>query len=199
MEATNASETVDIKVHYTYNGTQRCSLIDCAYPKLYEMCFEEFADYLHEEVPQLKRLDKVKSLTFLDDEDTYVDLTPRNFHRFVRLACVGKSEVPKVNIKVLEGSSPAPKCCSYRDTRDGSSLSRKTLDYEELVKVTYRSPIEIDLDLKRKELHFKETELALVQSKYDDLLKKYNPMLHNHGTKPLCNRCHLRLGHNKNR
>ena len=60
----------------------------------------------------LLRLGKfqVKRVCFLDIENEFIDLTERNFHRSVRLASKpsGYSDTFRINIKVTEGTSPAP-------------------------------------------------------------------------------------------
>ena len=56
----------------------------------------EFCSFLRTEVPRLGKF-QVTRVCFLDMENEYIDITERNFHRFVR-----------INIKVIEGTSPAP-------------------------------------------------------------------------------------------
>ena len=72
MDFTTCTDTVDIKIHFNYNGQNRCALVDCSYAELYSMNFDEFTMYLHNEVGQLSRIGDVKRYTFLDDENTYV-------------------------------------------------------------------------------------------------------------------------------
>ena len=67
---------------------------------------------------------------------------------------------------------------SAERSKDHGAKPRKSLVFEEFTKLPYKSPIEIDIDMKRKELQFKETELALITSKYDDLSEKYTPVMH---------------------
>ena len=53
---------------------------------------------------------QVMRICFLDMENEHIALTERNFHRSVRLASKpsGYSDTFRINIKVTEGTSPAP-------------------------------------------------------------------------------------------
>ena len=86
----------------------RCSLIDTNFNALYGMDYHAFAEFLKEEIPQLFKLSALR-VCFQDDEGTFIDLTPQNYHRFLRLSTFAfKTDVPKINIRVSEGASPAP-------------------------------------------------------------------------------------------
>lgn len=107
-------DMIDIKIHSDYNGDVRCSLVESSMTDLYGMNYREFCNYLNGEVPRLRKF-HVMRVWFLDNENEYIDLTDRNFHRFVRLASKpsGHSDTLKINIKVTEGSSPAPSRVGY--------------------------------------------------------------------------------------
>lgn len=97
-------DTLDIKVHFNYHSTERCALIGTSFNTLYGMDYQAFSEFLKDEVPQLYKLNTLR-VCFQDDEGTYVDLTSKNFHRFLRLSTFAfKTEVPKINIKVMEVS-----------------------------------------------------------------------------------------------
>ncbi|XP_053403747.1 uncharacterized protein LOC123524212 [Mercenaria mercenaria] len=203
------SDPVDIKVHYEYHGTQRCALIDCNYADLFGMGYTEFEHFLKSEIPFLQRLFVLK-ISFLDDENTYVDLTERNYHRFLKLATHAfKSGTPKISVKVQEGSSPAVKGLSSLGSfnTDGTSTSKRSLNFpddnEYRLDCTskYRSPIELEIDLKQREVMLKNNELSEITKQYDKVWQEYNPVpaVFTDNSKGLCTRCHLRLGHTKNR
>ena len=62
---------------------------------------------------------KLCGVCFLDMENEYIDLTESNFHRFVRIASKpsGYSDTIRINIKVTEGTSPAPVKVGSSDNR----------------------------------------------------------------------------------
>lgn len=192
------NDAIDIKVHYTYHSQQRCGLIDTTFNKLYSMDYFSFVEHLKIEIPQLNKLEVLR-VCFMDEEKTYIDLTAKNFHRFLRLATVCfQSDIPKINLKVLEGSSPMPKPSSENKKPD-SSKPKRLFDSDEYVKTPYRSPIELELNLKRQLIQQKEKEYLLAQSKYDALSSEYVVKGYQDTSKTVCTRCHLRLGHSKNR
>ena len=103
------ADPVDIKVHTDLNGDIRCSLIEASMGNLYSMTYSDFCNFLLEEIPRLTKF-QVLRVSFLDLENEYIELTERNFHKFVRLATksCGSTDTLRINIKVSEGSSPAP-------------------------------------------------------------------------------------------
>lgn len=193
------TDAIDIKVHYVYHGIDRCGLVDINFTELYTMGYDDFTLFLKEEIPALSRL-SVMRVSFLDDEKTYIDLTPRNFHRFIRLATYSfKSQVPKINVRIQEGSSPLV----LKSTQNAAetSVSKRSLvfDSAEFSMSSYKSPVELDIELKKREIQTKENEFAMLKKKYDDLWIQYNPPVCFESSKPVCTRCHLRLGHTRNR
>ena len=201
----NDMDTLDIKVHYIYHGMERCGLTDVSFSDLYTMDYCEFSKFLAREIPQLARLD-VMRISFLDDEKSYVDLTPRNFHRFVRLSTYTfKSNNPRINIKVLEGSSPLVKADANSEKKvhgaENNFISKRSLDFNSAeYKKQYKSPVELDIELKNRELKSKQNELDRIKHKYNDVWKEYNSVHAFQDTsKSVCTKCHLRLGHTRNR
>ncbi|XP_045207107.1 uncharacterized protein LOC123559398 [Mercenaria mercenaria] len=192
------NDALDIKVHYSYHGQQRCGLIDTTFNNLYSMDYFSFINHLKCEIPQLNKLEVLR-VCFMDEEKTYIDLTAKNFHRFLRLATLCfQSDIPKINLKVLEGSSPMPKPDS-ENKKSETSKPKRLFDSEEYVKTPYRSPIELELSLKRQLLSQKEKEFMLAQSKYDAVSNEYVVKGYQDTSKTVCTRCHLRLGHTRNR
>ena len=200
-ELPGKSDAIDIKVHYVYHGAERCGLVDINFTDLYTMGYTQFTEFLKGEIPQLSRL-SVMRISFLDDEKTYVDLTPRNFHRFIRLATYSfKSQVPKINVKIQEGSSPVV-AKTYQQPTSSEPDSKRSLVFDSAEYASsyqYKSPVEMDIELKKREIQTKENELSMLQNKYDELWNNYNPPVCFDTSKTVCTRCHLRLGHSKNR
>lgn len=109
---------MDLKIYSDYNGDVRCSLVEASLSDIYSMTYVEFCSFLRTEVPRLGKF-QVMRVCFLDMENEYIDLTERNFHRFVRLASKpsGYSDTIRINIKVTEGTSPAPVKVGSSDDR----------------------------------------------------------------------------------
>ena len=82
------------------------------------MTYVEFCSFLRTEVPRLGKF-QVMRVCFLDMENECIDLTERNFHRFDRLVPKpsGYSDTIRINIKVTEGTSPAPVRVGSSDDR----------------------------------------------------------------------------------
>ena len=194
------ADTLDIKVHYTYHGGERCSLIDTNFNALYGMDYHAFAEFLKEEIPQLFKLSALR-VCFQDDEGTFIDLTPQNYHRFLRLSTFAfKTDVPKINIRVSEGASPAPQ--KKQDCEKQESHSKRNLNFDAAEyshKYSYRSPVDLEIELKKQEIVSKEKEVNIIFDKYDKLTREYNPNVYMDTSKSVCTKCHLRMGHTKNR
>lgn len=196
-------DLIDLKVKFDYNGQQRCALIDVMYSELYSMDFLTFSEFLTREIPQLQRI-SVLRISFLDEEQTYIDLTKRNFHRFLRLSThTFKSATPKINLLVQEGSSPLVKTPRAKTSVPESFTTKRSLfDPDETKKeFEYKSPVELEIDLKSREVKKKEAEVIEVSRMYDLKYREFNPVPNglSDPSKTLCTRCHLRLGHSKNR
>ena len=207
------SDFIDLKVHYEYYGQSRCSLVDVGYSALYAMEYSDLVDFLKCEIPQVNKLTVVR-LAFMDDEGTFIDLTARNFHRFLRLStqCF-QNQTPRITIKVIEGSSPAPQrqtanadtSSSFKSstaTAGTNAEARKQLVFDkETYKQEYKSPVEIESMLKKRELERKEVEFGEITQVYEEKWQEFNPVpaAPIDTSKSLCTRCHLRMGHTKNR
>ena len=121
------NDALDIKVHYQYHGGERCGLVYATFSSLYGMDFDAFMSFLKEEIPYLNRLDTLR-VCFQDEEKTYIYMTPTNYHRFLRLSTFTfQSDVPKINIKVLEGASPA---IMNKETEKPLGRSSRALNFE---------------------------------------------------------------------
>ena len=150
-ELPGKSDAIDIKCHYVYHGIDRCGLVDINFTDLFSMGYVEFTEFLKSEIPQLSRL-YVMRISFLDDEKTYIDLTPRNFHRFIRLATYSfESQVPKINVKIQEGCSPlVVKTMPQHTTSEPESKRSLVFDSAECsYGYQYKSPVELDIELKK--------------------------------------------------
>ena len=179
-------DILDIKVHYQYHGIERCGLIDTTFNSMYGMDYDSFITFLKDEIPQLNRLDTVR-ICFQDEEKTYIDMTPKNYHRFLRLSTHSfQSDVPKINIKVLEGASPAIAKTGNIERPSGHS-SRALFDPEEY-KQTYKSPLELEMDLKKREISEKEKESTLLNKQYEKMSREFNPTVYQDTSKNVCTR-----------
>lgn len=137
---------------FTY-GADRCRLVDINCNDLYSMGYNEFSQFLKEEILQLNCLN-VMWTSFLDDEKTYIDLTPRNFHRFIRLASSSfKAALPKINI-MMKGT----RMVNSDSEKKGTASKRSLLsDSGEHSQHTYRSPVEWDyIQIKKREVQSKK-------------------------------------------
>ena len=159
------------------------------------MDFDSFISFLKNEVPYLTRLDTLR-ICFQDEEKTYIDMTSKNFHRFLRLSTFTfQSDIPKINIKVLEGASPA---IIKKETEKPLGLSSRALNFDaDEYKLTYKSPLELEMDLKRREISEKETSLLTKQ--FENMSREFNPTVYQDTSKNVCTKCHLRMGHTRNR
>ncbi|MCG8033322.1 MAG: hypothetical protein JAZ03_14240 [Candidatus Thiodiazotropha taylori] len=192
------NDALDIKVHYQYHGSERCGLVDTTFNSLYGMDFEAFMSFLKDEIPQLNRLDTLR-VCFQDEEKTYIDMTPKNYHRFLRLSTFTfQSDIPKINIKVLEGASPA--IMKRKETGKPPGLSSRALNFDpDKYQVTYKSPLELEMDLKRREITEKEKETSLLTKQFEKMSREFNPNVFQDTSKNVCTKCHLRMGHTRNR
>ena len=162
------------------------------------LSLEDFLDYLRNEIPYLTRKEQIR-LCFMDNEKHWVDLTPQIYPKFIKSG-------PLVNIRVLDGLSPAtPTCKCSTDGERGPRGSKRQLEYPVLCesnkddsKWTYKSPMEIDIQDKEACLREKELELSFYKTKYDKLDMDYNPKVPR-GSRNLCHKCHGREGHTKTR
>ena len=123
------------------------------------MDFDTFISFLKDEVPYLTRLDNLR-LCFQDEEKIYIDQTPKNFHTFLQLSTFTfQSDIPKINIKVLEGRSPA---IIKKETEKplGRALNFDANEY----KLTYNSQ--------------QEKETYLLTKQFENMSCEYNPTVY---------------------
>ena len=72
------------------------------------------------------------------------------------------------------------------------STARKELGF------LYKSPAQIEIDLKTQEVEKKKKEVSFLSEKYNNLSKEYQPRMFRDASKSICGNCHLR-GHDKKR
>ena len=161
------------------------------------MDFVAFTSFLKDEVPYWNCLDTLW-VCFQDDEKTYIDMTPKNYHRFWWLSTfMFQSDIPKINIKVLEGASPAT---IKKETQKPLGLSSKALNFNaEEYKLTYKSPLELEMDLKLREISEKEKETSLLTKQFETMSREFDPTVYQDTSKKVCTKCQLRMGHTRNR
>ena len=51
---------------------------------------------------------------------------------------------------------------------------------------TLRSPVELEIDLKQKEIILKEKEVDILYDKYDSKVREYNPNIYTDTSKTFC-------------
>ena len=66
-------------------------------------------------------------------------------------------------------------------------------------KLTYKSPLELEMDLKRREISEKEKETSLLTKQFENMSREFNPTVYQDTSKNVCTKCHLRMGHTRNR
>lgn len=131
------------------------------------------------------------------DEDDYVDVTERNYRKFVKAASLG---TPRMKIKVMDGTSPAVhvKLQSQTRTEVTENVSaKKELVYE--TKLNYMSPSELDIKEKETEHREKLNTLEALNIKYQELSKDMNTHVWRDRSKRICHNCHARKGHDRKR
>lgn len=191
-------EEIQVKVHYDYHGSERCTPIFIDFEILSALTLDDFLDYLKNEVPYLRRMQQIR-LCFMDKEKHWVDLVTSIYPTFIKAG-------PLVNVKVLDGMSPVtplPKDTTRRD--DLPRVSKRHLQFPEVEfsddinsKATYKSPMEIDIMDKETCIREKELELSYYKAKFDRMDMEYNPKVPR-GSRNLCHKCHGREGHTKSK
>ena len=135
-------------------------------------------------------------ICILDDED-YVDLTERNFRKFVKVALLGQ---PKMRLKVLDGSSPAAKPHSVQSANtDTERAARKDLSYMYSKESDFKYMSPAELDIQEKEIQVKEKIKAVdeLNEKYQGLSRDMNKNVWKDTSKRVCHNCHTRKGHDR--
>lgn len=114
---------VSLKIHYIYHSEPRCTPLTASLADLVNLGLSGFQDMLKENVPYLGRFDSIR-LTFLDEDDTWIDLSDSNYITFLKnTRCTGGSDFPKLNVKVFDGASPAPSVSKYARTDAKGKIS----------------------------------------------------------------------------
>ena len=196
------SEDIEIKTHYQYHGSDRCTVLFVPYHSLISMELPGFIAHVKNEIPYLGRMNDIR-ICYKDLEDHWVDIDQRTYKHFINMGL-------KINIRIHDAQSPASDK-SYRD-RPCTSTSKRQLEFSAQVvepgpnpsdsatdaQLTYRSPMEIELSLKEDELNQKKSEIEEYKIRFENLDSMYNPKIPK-GTKKLCHNCHSRDGHSKAR
>jgi hypothetical protein len=99
---------IDFKVHYDYYGSERCTLMSVSLRELLSLGFIGLEGLIQTQIKYLGRMPAVR-IMYKDDENDYIDLLDTNFNRFIRQVRTfqARCDFPVVNLKVVEGSSPA--------------------------------------------------------------------------------------------
>ena len=185
-------EEIQFKCHYKYHSDDRCTSIVIDYGILTALCLKDFCEYLQNEIPYLQRLPLIRAC-YRDDEGHWVDIDERNYFNFINAG-------QRINIKILDARSPAPdKTYNAQHSGGQCATSKRQLNYNtesNCDKLVYKSPMEMDLDLKENEIKIKDEEFKSYCEKYEDLHQQYNPSIPKSSRK-LCHNCHAREGHSK--
>ncbi|XP_061192245.1 uncharacterized protein LOC133200470 [Saccostrea echinata] len=203
----NAADEIDLKIHYMYYNESRVSPISIEFTELMSPGYIGLEAVIQSQIKYISRMPMLR-MSYKDKEGDYVDVSQANFSKFHRT--VRTDEIPVVNIKVSEGTSPGH-FQSPTNPRSGETTARKELNFqtpttstyqsechsdgdEVLDFYTYRSPIEQTI----KDLtdDIKELETESVRDYALSMLEKYCTTPRNIGNGKQCGNCHLRLDHN---
>ena len=199
---------VEIKVRYDRHGSERVCVFFEHLANLACHSIETFSRLVRANVPHLGCLPTLR-ISFLDKDSDWVELTDTSFPKFVKSVRCDMSEDPKLQIKVVDGASPAvikPPGTQYRPGGivPTASSSKRSLDgdFDTCAKKknkAYVSPIEMDINLKEDELAQKEYEYNEYSARYSSLEESFGLNIVVDKSIPVCGRCHLRVskGHNK--
>ena len=199
---------LDLKIRFEYYGKERCSAISIEFMQLSVGGYQGLEDVIRQ-IKYINRMPVIR-VEYKDDEGDFVDLTPNNFTRFLRVvrALPVLSDFPVVNIRVSEGSSPflQKQLSSDETKRYPTKNSRKELSFEKedsetAVETTidlfeYKSPIEYSLETLKEEMIEIETQVESAGEHLEHLNNKYANRNLNKGRGKQCSNCHLRLDHN---
>ena len=150
--------------------------------------------YMHhfsfQDIHHLRRLACLRICIY--DEDEYVDLTDRNFRKFVKMALQGH---PRMKLKILDGASPAVTKPHSQPNRQSECPAKKELSWETDFK--FMSPAELDIKEKESELNEKIRAVESLNSRYLELSSDMNTNVWRDKSKRICHNCHGRTGHDK--
>jgi hypothetical protein len=187
-----SEEPIDVKIVYDYYGKSRCALLDIKPSVLYTHNLSDFTEFVLDEVPYLRRL-IAHRICFLDEENMYVDVTDKNFSKFVKSVM---SRSSKITVNILDGTSPSvarQQQLDDNDTTSNSGFARKSLKYEQC----YSSPAELDIKSKEGEVNEKTAELHSLSTRYDEIAREMNADVWRDKSKRACHNCHMRIGHDR--
>ena len=157
------------------------------------LCVIFFLVYFYfQDIPHLNRLPYLR-ICILDEED-YVDLTERNFRKFVKATLLGQ---PKMKLKILDGTSPATKPQPANKATECAAKKELSYMYSKESEFRYMSPAE--LDIQEKEIEVKEKIKAVdgLNSRYHELSNDMNTNIWRDTSKRVCHNCHTRKGHDR--
>ena len=144
------------------------------------------------DIHHLRRLACIRICIF--DEDEYVDLTERNFRKFVKNALQGE---PRMKLKILDGASPAIKP-QIPSNRSVEPAAKKELSYSiHETDFKFKSPAELDIEAKEAEVNEKIKAVESMNSRYHELSNDMNTNVWRDRSKRICHNCHKRTGHDK--
>lgn len=102
----NAGDEIDLKIHYLYYNENRVSPISIEFTELMSLGYIGLEAVIQYQIKYISRMPTLR-MSYKDKEGDYVDLSQANFSKFLRTVRTSSSdEVPVVNIKVSEGTSP---------------------------------------------------------------------------------------------
>ena len=200
---------IDFKVHYDYYGSERCTPMSVSLRELLSLGFIGLEGLIQTQIKYLGRMPAVR-IMYRDDENDFVDLLDTNFNRFIRQVRTfqARCDFPVVNLKVVEGSSPAGIKSAKLD--GGSSctrleqncepVARRELDFQTdhepnfLDYYEYKSPLDHSLQCIEEEISNLETQTQSAKDRLTELTDKYCSVVQGRGKQ--CSNCHLRLDHN---
>ncbi|XP_062577707.1 uncharacterized protein LOC134239557 [Saccostrea cucullata] len=210
-EVQNAADEIDLKIHYMYYNESRVSPISIEFTELMSLGYIGLEAVIQSQIKYISRMPMLR-MSYKDKEGDYVDLSPANFSKFLRtVRTSGSDEIPVVNIKLYEGTSPGH-FQSLNNPRSGETAARKELNFqtptftkstynpsdEFLDFYTYRSPIEQSIKDLNNDIEELETEVESAKDYALSMQEKYCTAPQNIGnfTGKQCGNCHLRLDHN---
>lgn len=210
----NAGDEIDLKIHYLYYNENRVSPISIEFTELMSLGYIGLEAVIQSQIKYISRMPTLR-MSYKDKEGDYVDLSQANFSKFLRTVRTSSSdEVPVVNIKVSEGTSPGHfQSPIISIPQSGETPARKELDFqsqtptvtnpgsgtcgdEVLDLFTYRSPIEQSINELHDDMKELQTEVESAREYVLSMQEKYcRAPARNIGNGKQCGNCHLRLDH----
>ena len=212
----STADVLELVVHYEYYGNERCTPLDIGVADLLNLGEYGLTAFIGSKIQYIGRMSCVR-LCFRNEENSWVDLNETSFPRLLRHARRSStSDVATLHIRVVDGASPYEKKCfrndatSDRRVGDIGDSSRRGLSYEKPVpkrarqdgnyddSFVYKSPMEVDIDLKTAEMNAKKVEYEEYVKRYEYLKGKLTPTIPADKRKRICSNCHQRgTGHHR--